>query len=297
MSARPGTALAGTRVTLSATVRSTGSTPAGTVSFTTGSRKLCSAHLSRGSAHCTATFPAAGGYTVKRAYSGDSTHAGSSGITHVTVAKAKTATQIISIKPGSVHADVPATVTVKVTTPAGTPAATGTVKVAPTNVAAPVPASYSCTATLRDGTGSCKVTPPNPSFGIIIYQARHVGDAAHTGSVSTTKQLIVPDTTTTSVAFSPATGAVGTKETVTATVVNEAKSDISPKTGGTGTVTFTVGTTTVCSDVQLSYSPATGNTATCSFTPSATGSYTVKAAYSGDPLNQASSGTKPLSVS
>ena len=391
VSAKPGSALAGTRVTLSATVKSSGSTPTGTVSFTAGSRKLCSARLSHGSTHCTTTFPAAGAYTVKGAYSGDSTHAGSSGTTHVTagkaatstavavstgtaypgqkvtltgtvssrspltptgrvtfrnggatlctgtlskgkascryartatgpytvtgfyagdaahfassgksgtvtVAKLKTATQITGINPGSVRAGDPATVTVKVTTPAGTPAASGTVKVAPTNVAAPVPASYSGTAKLTDGTGSCKVTPPNPSFGIIVYRATYNGDTAHSRSVSTTKELIVPDTTTTSVAFSPATGAVGTKETLTATVVNEADSDISPDTGGTGTVTFTVNGNAVCTDVQLSYSKTTGNTATCSFTPMKPGSYAVKAAYSGDSLNLPSSGTRTLSV-
>lgn len=108
-----------------------------------------------------------------------------------------------------------------VTTPAGTPAPTGTVQIAPT-VVAPV-ADYLCTIKLTptsDGTGSCEVTPPNPSYGIIDYEATYSGDSAQGSSVSTgTHTLLVPDPTTTTVAFSPAAGTVDMADAITATVV------------------------------------------------------------------------------
>lgn len=397
VSAAPGTAVAGTKVTLSATVKSAGATPTGTVSFYSGSVKLCAAALARAAGHCTAVFRTAGTYTVTGKYSGNSAHAAASGTTRVkatlaatgtavsvstsspypgeavtltaavsshsplaptgtvkfsdaagtlctgtlsggkahcthawkatghytvtaryagdgahaassrtsgaiTVAKLATATDITSISPGSVAPGTPSTVTVTVTTPAGTPAPTGTVTIAPTDVAPPVAAGYICTVKLTatsDGTGSCEVTPPNPSYGIIDYEATYGGDSAHGSSVSTgTHELLVPDTTTTTVAFSPAAGTVHMTDVITATVVNEAGDNISPSAGGTGTVTFSIGGTDIsgCIDVSLSYSDATGNTATCDYTPGASGSVTVTAAYSGDDLNDPSSGTGSLSV-
>jgi large repetitive protein len=111
-------------------------------------------------------------------------------------------------------------------------------------------------------------------------------------------ELIVPETTTTSVA--PATAAHGSV-TLTATVVGQAKGNISPSAGGTGTVTFTItqGTTTVatCSNMPLTFINNSGgdNNATCTATLAA-GMYTVTAAYSGDPNNQKSSAMETLTV-
>ncbi len=108
----------------------------------------------------------------------------------------------------------------------------------------------------------------------------------------------MPDPTTTTVAFSPAAGTVDMADVITAAVVNEAGDNISRTAGGTGTVTFSSGDTGIsgCIDVPLSYSGATGNTATCDYTPTAHGSVTVTAAYSGDDLNDPSSGTGSLPV-
>ncbi len=302
VSARPGTAVAGTSVTLAATVRSAGATPTGTVSFATGRTRLCAGRLSHGSTRCTARFPAAGTYTVTGSYSGDATHAGAAGTARVTVTKVATTTRITLIEPDRVLAGRPATVSVAVTNKtAGTAAATGTVKVTPSNPADVGVAGYSCTVTLTSrsgGKGTCKVTPPVGTYGFIFYNATYSGDAAHAGSVyDGMYKVTVPDITTTVVAFSPGEGTVGEPDTITATVTNQAGDNISPSAGGTGTVTFSIGGTPIagCSDVPLTYSAAAGNTATCFYTPTAAGSVTVVAAYSGDDVNLASSGSAGLS--
>ena len=60
-------------VTLSATVRSPGRTPRGKVTFMSAGRVLCTAHLSRGKAHCSYKFKAAGKHRVRVWYAGSST--------------------------------------------------------------------------------------------------------------------------------------------------------------------------------------------------------------------------------
>jgi hypothetical protein len=109
-------------------------------------------------------------------------------------------------------------------------------------------------------------------------------------------ELIVPETTTTSV--TPAT-APHTSVTLTATVIGQAMGNISPSAGGTGTVTFTItqGAMTVatCSNEPLTYAGAGANLATCMPTLMA-GTYTVTAAYSGDPNNLKSMGMETLTV-
>ena len=284
----------GESVTLSATV-SSAVTATGTVDFSDAGGHLCTGTLAGGTAQCAYTWAAKGGpYTITGTYSGDATHAGSAGTAAgtVTVTPLATTTKITNINPVRDPAGDPSVITVTVTSATG-PVPTGTVKVASTNGA-----GVSCTATLADGTGSCTITPPVPSFGDIFLEGTYSGDAAHTKSVSTGQhELIVPDTTTTTLTFDPATGTSGDPETLTATVVDQAGGNISPSAGGTGTVTFTVGATTVCAAAPLTYDGAGDNVATCTFTPEATGPDAVKAVYSGDENNLTSTGKGTLTVS
>ena len=69
---------------LSATV-SAGKTPAGTVTFWFGTRKLCTAKLSGGKGSCKAAFPHASKKKITAKYSGDATHEASSGTVTVTI--------------------------------------------------------------------------------------------------------------------------------------------------------------------------------------------------------------------
>jgi Bacterial Ig-like domain (group 3) len=204
----------------------------------------------------------------------------------------KTTTTITTASPGTVDAGKPFTIAVKVTGAGGTPS--GTVTIAPT---ATLPASYSCIATLAGGVGSCAVTPGAGTFGDVDYVATYSGDATFAASASTgTFELIVPETTTTSV--SPATASPGSV-TLTAIVVGQDKGNISPSAGGTGSVTFYNGgavISTACAAVSLTYNGGGANLATCKTPTLAAGTYTITAKYSGDPNNLASSGTEKLTV-
>ena len=83
--ASPKTAKTRQDVKFSATVTSSGKTPTGTVTFWSGTRKLCTAKISGGKASCKAAFPHAGKKKVTAKYSGDSTHDASSGTVTVTI--------------------------------------------------------------------------------------------------------------------------------------------------------------------------------------------------------------------
>jgi hypothetical protein len=203
-----------------------------------------------------------------------------------------TTTTITTASPGTVDAGNPFTIAVQVTGAGGTPS--GTVTIAPTDKT--LPPSYSCTAPLAGGVGSCPVTPGAGTFGDVDYVATYSGDGTFAGSTSAgTFELIVPETTTTGV--SPATASPGSV-TLTATVVGQAKDNISPGAGGSGTVTFYNGGTvisTACAAVSLTYDGGGANLATCKTTLAA-GTYTIAADYSGDPNNLKSSGSETLTV-
>ena len=83
----PATVTAGTRVVYLAVVtpKSGTGTPTGTISFTTGSTRLCTAVLSGGAAACGATSAPAGTDTVTGTYSGGGGYASSSGTATLTV--------------------------------------------------------------------------------------------------------------------------------------------------------------------------------------------------------------------
>jgi hypothetical protein len=83
----PATVTAGTSVVYLAVVtpKSGSGTPTGTISFTTGTTKLCTAVLSGGAAACGATNAPAGTDTVTGTYSGGSGYAKSSGTATLTV--------------------------------------------------------------------------------------------------------------------------------------------------------------------------------------------------------------------
>jgi hypothetical protein len=299
VTASPANTTPGHSVTLTAKVSSTSSVRAsGHVTFSDSSGTLCSnVSLSGGKATCSHSFTTAATYAVTAKYAGNSAHSASSGVASVAVAKPAlitTTTTIMSINPGTVQAGVSSTITVTVTA-ADHSTATGTVRLAPTDVNTPIDPGYECTVTLAGGTGSCQVTPPNPSWGQITYEATYAGDTTHATSVSTgTNILNVPATTTTTLTSGTATA--GNPVTLTATVINEGAGDISPASGGTGTVTFTNGGTTLCANVALTYSGGGVNVATCTVTFKTAGSYGLKAAYSGDEFNDPSSGTETITV-
>lgn len=303
VSVSPKTAYAGASVKLSATVTSAGKRPTGSVTFKSGTRKLCEAKLSKGSTHCDASFTVIGGHTIRASYSGNSTHKASSGTAHLRIKAAPatayaTTTEILAPAFIATQASgLPYTIEVAVTSAGGgTP--TGTVAVAPINLTDPGP-TYFCTATLVDGAGSCVVTPPAGAYGFTLFQATYSGDATHDPSQTPATQehkLINPDTTTTTVG--PATGTAGTEMTLTATVTDQGGGNILAGYSDTpDTVSFTVGGAAIagCTDVPLTWT-GTANIAQCAYTPPAATTYAIAAAFSGDEYNDPSTGTETLTV-
>jgi hypothetical protein len=295
VSVRPSVAWVGARVRLSATVRSSGGTPTGTVTFRSLGRTLCTARLSRGTGACTTRFGTRGVYTVRGFYSGDRTHLGSVGAARLTVRRSPTATAITGPN-GKIDVGGTFTFHVTVTVPAGTPAATGTVKLAPV-IPTTLP-GYTCTATLIAGKGTCTVKPFE--FGIDNYKATYSGDRAHRGSVSDGKFLlaVLNKTTTVVTATSTTTGSVTLNAAVFAMGAN-----ITANVGGRGSVSFFLATTkggseTViagCAAVSLTtFDPTTGNNnATCSGSADLNGlpkgtTVFITAVFSGDDVNEPS---------
>jgi large repetitive protein len=295
VSVSPKTAFVGEVVKLSSTV-SGGKTPTGKVAFKIDGIKVCTVKLSHGKASCRVAGAVAHAFVVRAFYLGNPTHkASSSGVTKLTVIRSATTTKIASMVPDPVKDGMTVVVTVHVSVKAGAPAANGTVNVAPTNVVAPVDNGYLCTATVVNGTGSCDVTPPTPSFGLVDYQAKFVANNRDKTSTSATAVLPVEETTTTTV--TPGTAAAGSV-TLNADVVSAGEADISPP-DGSGSVTFYIGNTVIkgCGAVSPT-DPSKGedNVATCTATFAA-GTYTINAVYSGDDVNLTSTGTETLTVS
>ena len=211
VSAEPTSAYVGGSVTLSATVKSSGSTPTGTITFSEGSKKLCSAKLSHSAAHCTAKFAAAATYTVKGSYAGDSTHAGSSGTTRVTVQRYSTTTAVTA----STTTPYPGqAVTLSAAVKSSGPAATGSVKF--TDAAGTL-----CTGTLKSGTASCAYTW-TAAGGPYTVTGAYAGDTAHAGSNGTAGTVKVAQLATTTKITSIDPGSVpdGVPAVVTVTVTS-----------------------------------------------------------------------------
>jgi hypothetical protein len=301
VSAKPTTAYVHAAVKLSATVTSSGRTPTGTVTFWSGTRKLCAGHLSKGSTSCAARFVTAAMKTVIGKYSGDARHKVSSGTVHVMIinkpAAGKFATTTTVTSPADISTE-PAgtkfTVSATVASVGGGAVPTGTVSFAPTNLGTgPMPGYLVCNAPLVNGTGSCTVDPPADTWGFVLYEATYSGDATHTTSVSTgDHKLITPDPTSTTV--EGPTAAPAGNVTITADVVPDTYGGPGynilagfSETGG-DTVAFAVDGITVCNASALQWNTTTKvNYATCTANLG-TGAHQVVATYSGDEYTNAS---------
>src|SRR5258708_6044567 len=149
VSVSPTRAFVGAAVKVSATVKSSGRIPTGTVAFRAAGRVLCTGRLSHGSTSCVARFAAPGVFTVRGFYGGDATHAGSVGSARLTAVRSGTTTKITNHSPGMIKVGGTFTFNVTVTSSAGTPTATGKVVLAP--VLPTTLPGYTCTATVIAG--------------------------------------------------------------------------------------------------------------------------------------------------
>jgi hypothetical protein len=286
VSVSPKTAFVDEVVKLSAKV-SGGKTPTGKFAFKINGHTICSVRVSRGKASCRIIVEGRGTFNVRGFYAGNATHkASSSGVAKLKEIRAKTTTKITNTNPGAVAVNARFTFHVTVTSQAGAPAANGTVKVAPT-LPTGLPAAYSCTAKVKNGKGSCSITPPE--FGVDDYGATFAGTAADKGSsFGGTFALEVQNVTSTTAG--PATAAAGSVP-LTADV-DAMGANI---TDGMGSVAFYVGTSatatptlvTGCAAQALTTFNGTDNVATCDDTLAA-GDYWITLKFSGDEVNEPS---------
>jgi hypothetical protein len=295
VSVSPKTAFVREVVKLSATVK--GATPRGTVTFKIDGTKICAVKVAHTKASCRIEVLRAGTFNVRAFYSGNATHkASSSGIAKLKEVRAATTTKITNANPGTVVTGHTFTFHVTVATQAGAPAANGSVKVAPFAPAG-LGAAFDCTAKVTNGKGSCSITASE--YGIDDYAATFVANAADKTSASSKTNpydlAIMNTSTTTVVVNSDTTGAISLTADVDALGNN-----IDMNNGGTGSVTFYVGTNAgnlaaipECAGMLLTGFTAPNNTVTCdgSATLNALkkgGSYLVSAVFSGDDVNQGS---------
>ena len=273
-SVNPSTVNSGSNDTLSATV--TPSAATGTVTFTSGGTTLCSASLSSGSASCSKAISLAGGAnSVTATYSGDTTYAGSSGSTTLTVQT------IPAITSGNSATFIVGT--------AGSFQVTANGYPAPTSFSDS--SSGSCTSTVPSGlsfartgasAGLLSGTPANGMVGTYNICLTATNSAGTNNPPFAFTLTVNGKATTTSASVNPSTVNPGSNDTLSATVTPSA---------ATGTVTFTSGGTTLCS-ASLS-----SGSASCSTSISLpTGANTVTAAYAGTTTYAGSSGTATLIV-
>jgi hypothetical protein len=240
------------------------------------------------SGSCQLIESAAGTYSFRASYPGDSNFTASqtSAPTTVTVGHATSATSITPSAASAV-AGQPVTETVKVDgefTGSGDPAPTGTATVHA--------GGQSCQATLTGGngvaTGSCQVT--EPALGSYSLTAIYPGDKAFDSSRAPAGRLTVSRARSrTTLQLSAGSAVYGNEKSLTMKVT------VVPQFTGTptGKVRITAGQTTLCT-VQLS-----GGTGTCSpASPTilSAGKATLVASYPGDPGFGASSASATLTV-
>jgi hypothetical protein len=269
--------------------------PTGTVVFTDTSTStvLCSKALAAGVVPvCNFTFTSSGTNNVVATYtSGDSNFTGSvSGVdSQVVGLTPTTATVVSSVPSAAVNQSVTFTATI---TPnvAGTTNPTGHVAFTSTlNGGAPVVLCASVAVVTNSNVTTAACPAAFAAGGNYTVTAAYTGDANFGASSASLLQPVGLTTTTTKVVASSSTTTVNQSVTFTATVTPS----IAGATNPTGTVafTYTLGgglPVTLCANSAVT--PATG-VATCKAPLPASGSYTVKATYSGDANFGSSSGT------
>jgi|HubBroStandDraft_2_1064218.scaffolds.fasta_scaffold04012_2 hypothetical protein len=323
----PKTGFTHTNITLSATEKGKGGNPTGTVTFWSGTRKLCHGSLKARKTSCKAQFVDPGTKTVVAKYAGNAQHKASSGTATIQI-KVKTSggggggggsiattTTVTSPAPtppngySYVHAGDAFTLEATVAPTTGGSAPTGTVSFTVYRDPGTVPPNMECTATLTaadNGKASCNVQTEADTWGFLLYEATFTPTAGSewTGSNSgqaVDHKLVTWDITSTLETFNPTTATVGKPVTLTADVTDQPLDSLaSAFSVKPDQVTFSIGGNPIsadCTNVAVT-DPTAGpaNIATCTYTPTASGSVTITAAYSGDDYALPSSDQETLTV-
>ena len=254
------------QVTIKVTV--TGSTaikPEGSVSIS-GGESCTSINLTNGSGNCTVTFSSAGSKSLGASYNGDSNYTGSAGSTSHVVAKASTTTTIAS-SPNPSYPGQDVTVSVSVTSGAGTPAGTVSISGAP-----------GCGNITLNASGTASCTANFTSAGSSNLSASYTGNNNFaTSSSPNITQIVAKFATTTSItSHNPNPSYPGEAITINVTVASS---------NGTPNGEVTIGGVTGCTTITLS-----SGSGTCTGSLAVTGNITAD--YAGTTKYASSSDSK-----
>lgn len=275
LTAMPNPGVQGTAETLTDTVTITqgAGTPAGTVTFTSGTTVLGTANLTAAGTATINPVLAPGNYTIVATYSGDTDDAGSqSAPLSLTVENSSTTTVTSTPDPSLFGQAV--TFTVQVTSGAGGTIPTGTVTIFDTFSGV----KNALTGALAlDATGAATFTTSILAVGAHSVTVSYSGDPSHVASTSTDNgalpwSQIVEEQTAVTLTSSVNPSLVGQSVTFTATVTALNGGGILPD----GTVTFMDGAATLFTG-QLAGGVITYTTSTL-----ANGLHPITAVYSGD---------------
>jgi sugar lactone lactonase YvrE len=266
--------LIGTAITFTATISAGGDTTTGTVSFLSNGAPIAGCgNITEGSNHAAACSTSAlplGPSSITASYSGDANDASSVSAAVLQVVK-QPATVVLTVSPNPVVVEATATLTATVTAATGTPTGTVTFYDGTTAVGSAILNSsgvaYFSTSILAVGTQS--------------LTAQYSGDTSNaTGTSPIVIEIVQQATTTTTLSSSGTTATVGTAVTFTATVTSA--NGPAPA----GTVEFMNGS------IVLGNGTVNPNgTATLVLSSLSPGTYSIVAAYSGDPDDAISSST------
>ncbi len=319
----PKTGYTHTDIKLSATEKGRGGNPTGTVTFWSGTRKLCHGSLKARKTSCEAVFVDPATKTVIAKYSGNAHHKASSGKTTIKITNKPTTggggpigttTTVTSPAPtppnpySYVNAGSAFTLEATVAPTSGGSAPTGTVSFTVYRDPGVVPPNMECTATLTaadNGKASCNVQTEADTWGFLLYEATYTPTAGSEWTTSNSGQavdhkLVTWDITSTQLTFNPATATEGKPVTLTADVTDEPLDALaSADSVKPDQVTFSIGGVAIpgCANVSVT-DPSNGpdNIAACTYTPAASGTVTITAAYSGDDYALPSSDPENLTV-
>lgn len=321
----PKTGYTHTNITLSATEKGRGGNPTGTVTFWSGTRKLCHGSLKARKTSCAAQFVDPATKTVIAKYSGNAMHLASSGTTTIKItnkpsggggggpiATTTTLTSPSSAAYSYVNAGAAFPLTATVAPTAGGSVPTGTVAFTAYNDPDPVPPNMECTVLLTvadNGKAQCNVQTEIGTWGFLLYKATFTPTAGSEWTTSNSyvvgvdHKLVTWDITSTLLTFNPAAATAGDPVTLTADVTDEPLDALSAAASlKPDLVTFSIGGVAIpgCANVQVTDTEAPpvdpDNIATCTYTPATSGPVTIVATYSGDDYALGSSDTETLTV-
>src|SRR5205814_262453 len=215
-----------------------GTTPTGTVSFTsnsTGTFSATSCTLASGTCSVTYTPTVVGHALITGTYPGDSVHTGSSG-TFTLASTIRSTSTSVTCAPASVNTGSATTCTVTVSDSSGTGAVTPTGTVGFTTNSTGTFSATSCTLSGSTASATCSVTYTPTVVGHALITSTYSSDGTHSASSGSFTIASTIRLSATTVSCSPASVLDNTPSTCTVTVADASGTGaVTP----TGSVSFT----------------------------------------------------------